>query len=77
MTIVAFIVGMVIGICTASSCWKKAVHKTIVEIKDEERDKRLRQLAQVKIDLDRQREELEELDKKQIGKDTWERHTTT
>lgn len=45
MNIVAFIVGLVIGICIASSCWKKAVHKTIVEIKDEERDKRLRQLA--------------------------------
>lgn len=68
MSIVAFIVGLVIGICIASSCWKKAVHKTIVEVKDEERDKRLRQLAQVKIDLDRQREELDELYKKQIGK---------
>lgn len=45
MNIVAFIVGLVIGICIASSCWKKAVHKTIAEIKDEERDKRLRELA--------------------------------
>ena len=41
MSIVAFIVGMIIGICTASSCWKKAVHKTIIEVKDEELERRL------------------------------------
>ena len=41
MNIVAFIVGMIIGICIASSCWKKAVHKTIDEVKDEELERRL------------------------------------
>ena len=41
MNIVAFIVGAIIGICIASSCWKKAVHKTIVDIKDEELERRL------------------------------------
>lgn len=45
MSIVAFIVGLVIGICIASSCWKKAVHKTIDDIEAEKLDQRLRQLA--------------------------------